>query len=251
MSAILAQPHQYLPQPSAEDERRIRTSILDYGGLWPGYEIDVDENGDILDGNTRDRICRELGLPAPRRVRTDLKTPDEKFDFVVKVNMARRHLTIDQKRDLTMKYLHRFPEKSNRSIAAVVGLDDKTVGVVRHEAETSAEIPQTVRAHQRPDQERDFDQEQPTEPIYRPDHKDSTIVQIRVNYPLPSGEERTRHGLPYLKEAERREWQSDPIIMQTAVPTYLLEAEGFALEMARRFMRELQQKPFLTMRREA
>jgi hypothetical protein len=54
--------------------------------------------------------------------------------YVISKNIHRRHLTAEQKR----AYL---PEKSNRQIAKTAKVDDKTVGAVRRELESTAEIP--------------------------------------------------------------------------------------------------------------
>ena len=243
--AVRVQPYQYLPQPSEPDYDRLRDSIRDAGGLWPGHEIEVDENGTILDGYTRERICAELDLPCPRRVRTDLTTEDAKFDYIVRVNMARRHLTIEQKRELTQEYLRRFPEKSNRSIAETVGLDHKTVGVQRSGLEASGEIPQTERPHVRPAVEW-TDIRQP-EATYLPDHKDSTVVTVIINYPMQSEEERTRRGLPYPRESERREWSRE-LIMGSPTPHSMMDFDALLVELAGRLKSEIRQDLLYTMR---
>lgn len=67
------------------------------------------------------------------------------WEFVVSANIHRRHLTQEQKRDLVAKLLKATPQKSNRQIAATVGVDHKTVAVVRQEQETRGEIPHVVR----------------------------------------------------------------------------------------------------------
>jgi hypothetical protein len=250
--AIRLQPYQYLPQPSEKDYERLRDSIAEAGGLWPGHEVEVDENGVILDGYTRERACAELGLPCPRRVRTDLKSEDEKYDYIVKVNMARRHLTIEQKREITREYLRRFPERSDRAVAESVGLDHKTVGKQRDALEGSGEIPQTVRPHTRPairfeDEAADdpFAVERP-EPTYRPDHKNSTVVTVIVNYPMASEVERERGALPYPREADRQEWETE-LVMQTDIPNSAFALDPFAVELANRFKAAVRQDPFLTM----
>lgn len=63
------------------------------------------------------------------------------YAFVLSVNLHRRHLTAEQKRDLIAKVLTAQPEKSNRIIAKQADVDDKTVGSVRRELEQRAEIP--------------------------------------------------------------------------------------------------------------
>ncbi|NNH45503.1 ParB N-terminal domain-containing protein [Rhizobium laguerreae] len=66
------------------------------------------------------------------------------WEFVVSANIHRRHLTQEQKRDLVAKLLKATPEKSNRQIAATIGVDHKTVGAVRQEREARGEIPHVV-----------------------------------------------------------------------------------------------------------
>ena len=54
------------------------------------------------------------------------------------MNIRRRHLNAEQKRDLITKLLKVTPEKSNNSIAKTIGVDDKTVGTVRDKLETTS-----------------------------------------------------------------------------------------------------------------
>jgi hypothetical protein len=62
-------------------------------------------------------------------------------EYVASVNIHRRHLTAEQKREVIAKLLKENPERSNRATAALVKVDDKTVGSVRREMEARAEIP--------------------------------------------------------------------------------------------------------------
>jgi hypothetical protein len=64
------------------------------------------------------------------------------YALALSLNLHRRHLTTEQKRDLIAKLLKGKPEKSNREIARQTKADDKTVGKVRTELEATAEIPQ-------------------------------------------------------------------------------------------------------------
>lgn len=64
------------------------------------------------------------------------------YEVALSLNVHRRHLSADDKRDLIAKVLKAAPEKSNRAIAKQVKADDKTVGTVRRELEATAEIPQ-------------------------------------------------------------------------------------------------------------
>ena len=62
--------------------------------------------------------------------------------YVIAANLHRRHLSVDDKRDLIAKLLKATPEQSNRAIAKQVKADGKTVAKVRTDLEATAEIPQ-------------------------------------------------------------------------------------------------------------
>ena len=53
--------------------------------------VEVDENGDTLDGHHRREIADRVGKPYKTVVRR-FKTETEKREHVIKVNMARRHM---------------------------------------------------------------------------------------------------------------------------------------------------------------
>ena len=61
---------------------------------------------------------------------------------MLSLNVHRRHLTAEQRRELIAKVLKAKPEASNRLIAKQVKADDKTVASVRSVLESTAEIPQ-------------------------------------------------------------------------------------------------------------
>ena len=63
------------------------------------------------------------------------------YDIALSLNVHRRHLTAEQKRDLIAKLLKAKPEASKFSIAKQIKADDKTVAKVRHEMEANSEIP--------------------------------------------------------------------------------------------------------------
>jgi hypothetical protein len=64
---------------------------------------------------------------------------------VLSLNISRRHLTAEQKREVIAKVLKAKPGASNRQIAAQVKSDDKTVGKIRKELEATAEIPRLTK----------------------------------------------------------------------------------------------------------
>jgi hypothetical protein len=63
------------------------------------------------------------------------------YDLALSLNVHRRHLRAEQKRELIAKMLKAKPESSDRSIAEPLRVDHKTVGTVRHDLEDRGEIP--------------------------------------------------------------------------------------------------------------
>jgi hypothetical protein len=71
-----------------------------------------------------------------------LEGTHDPYAIVISLNIHRRHLTGEQKRDLIAKLLKVQPEKSDRAIAKSVGSDHKTVAAVR---KSNGEIPHKDR----------------------------------------------------------------------------------------------------------
>lgn len=78
----------------------------------------------ILDGYHRAKICEELGLEYPKNVRPGM-TEDEKFDFALRMNLHRRHLTREQRQELSLKL--RQKGWSYPRIAETLGVSHPTV----------------------------------------------------------------------------------------------------------------------------
>jgi hypothetical protein len=70
---------------------------------------------------------------SPRQVK-------DPYEYVISANIRRRHLAQEQKRDLIAELLQAQPEKSDRQIAATVGVSHHTVGAVREKAEGRGQI---------------------------------------------------------------------------------------------------------------
>jgi hypothetical protein len=101
----------------------------------------VLHEGKILDGRNRYEACL-LAEVAPRFVDYD---GDDPRAFVISMNVHRRHLDQQQKRDLVEKLLRESPEHSDNRIADAVGVTDKTVTSVRDKLESTSEIPKLER----------------------------------------------------------------------------------------------------------
>jgi ParB-like chromosome segregation protein Spo0J len=95
----MAQRYQFLPPLSAEEYDTLKNDIAANGVRVP---IERDEAGEIIDGFNRARICEELGIECPANVRTGL-TEMEKRELALSLNLARRHLSRDQKQSLAIQ----------------------------------------------------------------------------------------------------------------------------------------------------
>lgn len=130
--------YQLLPPLSPEDFAALEASIIEHGVLVP---VEYDEDGNILDGHHRVQVCESLGLADwPRFVRKGLSEA-EKRTLARELNVSRRHLSSAQKRALIEGQLRDTPSISSRAIAAMLGVDDKTVAKVRRQLVDAAEIP--------------------------------------------------------------------------------------------------------------
>ena len=81
--------YQVLPPLQEAAYQSLRADIERHGVLVP---IDVDEEGEILDGHNRQAIADELGIDCPRIVRAGIGTDADKVDYALRMNLLRRHL---------------------------------------------------------------------------------------------------------------------------------------------------------------
>jgi len=134
--------YQLLPPLSEEEYNALKEDIAKRGVLVP---VEYDEDGNILDGHHRVKICEELGIKNwPSIVRIGM-SEEEKTEHVLALNLDRRHLTREQRRELVAKLreqgwsLRRIGEKvgisyeqaridagvKNLTPATVIGADGK------------------------------------------------------------------------------------------------------------------------------
>jgi len=134
--------YQLLPPLSEEEYAALKEDIAKRGVLVP---VEYDEDGNILDGHHRVKICEELGIKNwPSIVRIGM-SEEEKTEHVLALNLDRRHLTREQRRELVAKLreqgwsLRRIGEKvgisyeqaridagvKNLTPATVIGADGK------------------------------------------------------------------------------------------------------------------------------
>lgn len=131
--------YQIMPPLTNEEYASLKEDIEKRGVLVP---VEYDEEGNILDGHNRVEICKELGISKWSRVIRTGMTEEEKYAHVRKLNLSRRHLTQEQKRELIKDQLRESPQLSDRQIAKMLGVDHKSVGSLREKLEATGEIPQ-------------------------------------------------------------------------------------------------------------
>lgn len=129
--------YQLFPDLNESEYSELKADIAERGVMVP---IEYDEQGNLLDGHHRKKICDELGIKDfPRAIRYGM-TEEEKRNHVRKLNMARRHLNREQKRKVVEDALKDEPEKSNRQLGRELGVSDNTVKAARDGLEKSAQI---------------------------------------------------------------------------------------------------------------
>jgi ParB-like chromosome segregation protein Spo0J len=139
--------YQIMPPLSADERADLKEQIRRSGVLVP---VEKDENGNVLDGHHRIELHEELraeGVPLgdyPVIIRPGL-TEEEKRAHVRALNLSRRHLSRDQRRELIAAQLKETPQQSNRQVGAALGVNHETVKAVRTELESTGEIRQLER----------------------------------------------------------------------------------------------------------
>lgn len=134
MSAVL---YQLMPPLSPEEYSELTDDIRANGIQVP---VIVDEDGVAIDGHHRQRIAEQLGIDCPTVVKAGL-TDAEKRTMALNLNLHRRHLSRDQKRQIREASLKADPQLSDREHARRTGTDHKTVAADRERLEKSGEFP--------------------------------------------------------------------------------------------------------------
>lgn len=122
---------QTMPPLSPEEYQHLEASCLEHGIQVP---ILVDAAGAVIDGHHRQKIAQEHGLYLPTETR-DTLTDAEKTTLSISLNIDRRQLSRDQRREIIAASLRADPNLSDRGHAARTGSTHPTVALVRRELE--------------------------------------------------------------------------------------------------------------------
>jgi hypothetical protein len=140
--------------------------------------------GKILDG--RNRYAAYLaGADSFEQSHFVNYTGDDPRGFVISMNVHRRHLDQQQKRDLIEKLLRETPEHSDNRIADAVGVSDKTVTAVREKLESTSEIPKLDRTIGKDGKSRPAKQKKKKRELPEPKPKPTPAEPAKVAKPAP------------------------------------------------------------------
>lgn len=119
--------YQLLRDLDTEAFEGLVADIAERGVLVP---IEVDENGNVLDGHQRTRavaLLRERGhtVHVPFQVRSGL-SEDDKYAHALSINLQRRQLSLDERRELAIDVRRRF-QWSTARIGGILGVHQSTV----------------------------------------------------------------------------------------------------------------------------
>ncbi len=118
---------QVMPDLSPDEMVALEADIAERGVVVP---VVLDQHGRVLDGHHRRAIADRLGLPCPSEVRQVADDEDAR-QTALALNLTRRHLSREQKRDLIAQECEARPGDSDRAIARRFGCSPSTVAAVR------------------------------------------------------------------------------------------------------------------------
>ena len=103
-----------VPQLSAEEYESLKQSIKENGLYVP---IIVNQDGVILDGHHRYKICQELGIKEPKTLVQEFKEKLDEQLFVIDCNLKRRQLNNFQRTELALKSKSILTEMAKRNMS--------------------------------------------------------------------------------------------------------------------------------------
>lgn len=132
-----AEPFQLFSPLDSATEAALRFSIERFGVLVP---VVKDQHGRVIDGYHRSRIASELGVPFRIDV-VPVEDDDQARDIARTLNTDRRHLSVEQRREVEVGM--REAGHSLRAIGAALGVSE---GTVRNDLSTAQDyaVPERV-----------------------------------------------------------------------------------------------------------
>lgn len=134
-----ARPHPITPEMTPAEYASLKESIMRQG-LHPGAKTLFDRTGKCVDGYHRLRAALEdrmegVDVDLPEVIFVGFPSKQEEDLFVVTMNLTRRHLTIQQRKEQAEALLRAGHHGTDNWIAGLCGLTGETVTAVRDELE--------------------------------------------------------------------------------------------------------------------
>ena len=126
-----------LPPTTAQEDKAHKKTIQKEGVIYP---LVADEQGVLIDGIRTYKACRELNLRDVWVVTLCGLTDEEKRHKRLALNVNRRHLTRDQKRELLRQELARNPAMSAGRLGRILGCSHNTAQSVREKMIANGQI---------------------------------------------------------------------------------------------------------------
>lgn len=127
---------QVMPPLPDDDLAALTADITERGIVVP---VVVDQHGRILDGHHRAQIATDLGIKFPTEIR-EVADDAEALSIAFALNVHRRHLTREQRREMLAASIKAAPDKSDREHARITGTSPTTAGGVRDELEQAGQL---------------------------------------------------------------------------------------------------------------
>jgi ParB-like nuclease domain len=157
------------------------------------------------------------------------------YAIALSLNVHRRHLTPEQRRDLIAKVLKATPEKSNNQIAKEVKVDDKTIAKVRAALESRSEIPNVDARTDTKGRKQPAKHKQPSEEVHerskRRAEKKGAAIRATLDgsepKPKPEPEPRVTES-PEISIEQRRAQNAELDTEETAAERSAFARQNFA-----------------------
>lgn len=117
-----------VPRAKHSDYQSLKNSIREDGQQ---VAIICNQDGVILDGHTRFQVCQELKIK-PKFMIKNFNDPEKEKEFVVTVNLARRHLTLFERAEVCFNYYkkmrdNRYERAGANNHRTRIGLQEKKI----------------------------------------------------------------------------------------------------------------------------
>jgi ParB-like chromosome segregation protein Spo0J len=120
--------YQLLPPLSDADYTALKKDIAQRGVI---VAIEYDEDGEIIDGYHRAKICEELNITVFPKVVRSYANDQEKRSQARRLNVLRRHMDSKARREVIEAELAESPDRSDRQVAESLGVSKNTVAKAR------------------------------------------------------------------------------------------------------------------------